>query len=80
MREYSLSDLNRRPGELVDKALASPILLKKHGRAQLVMMSIEHFEGLTTPSPPQSKPAAPKNKLASLKALYRPESGDPDDL
>lgn len=72
MKEFSLSDLNRRPGELADAALASPIMLRKHGRFQLVMMSAEHYEklvGATLASPPAAPPTPPrKSLLAGLRS------------
>jgi len=47
MNEFSLSHLNRRAGELADKAMMSPILLRKHGRPHLVIMSFDHYQTLT---------------------------------
>ena len=46
MNEFSLSHLNRHAGELTDKAMMSPILLRKHGRPHLVMMSFDHYQTL----------------------------------
>lgn len=46
MNEFSLSHLNRHAGELADKAMMSPILLRKHGRPHLVMMSFDHYQTL----------------------------------
>jgi plasmid maintenance system antidote protein VapI len=33
MKSFSLSELNRHPGEIVDAALAAPVSLTKHGKA-----------------------------------------------
>nr|WP_314262330.1 type II toxin-antitoxin system prevent-host-death family antitoxin [uncultured Devosia sp.] len=46
MREFSLSALNRRPGEIADQAMIEPVMLRKHGRPQVVMMSAEYYEKL----------------------------------
>lgn len=51
MNEFSLSQLNRRAGELADKAMISPILFRKYGRPQLVMMSFDHYQTLIRASP-----------------------------
>ncbi|WMT91955.1 type II toxin-antitoxin system Phd/YefM family antitoxin [Pelagibacterium sp. H642] len=48
MRTVSLSDLNRRPGEIVDMALAAPLVLTKHGRQAVVMMSAEAYNSLVS--------------------------------
>jgi hypothetical protein len=85
MRVFTLSDLNRKPGELADKALVEPIVLTKHKRPQLVMLSAEQFEKLT------GKPLAalhehgpnmqgkPKfSKLSQLKSLNY-EGSEADD-
>lgn len=36
VKEFSLSDLNRPPGDLAEAALASPIMLGKYRRSPLV--------------------------------------------
>jgi prevent-host-death family protein len=48
MRSLALSDLNRRPGEVVDMALAAPVMLTKHGRRAVVMMSAEAYDSLVS--------------------------------
>lgn len=48
MRAFTLSELNRTPGDLVDLALASPIVLTKHGRRKIVMLSMDAYDDLVT--------------------------------
>lgn len=48
MRSLSLSDLNRRPGEVVDMALAAPLALTKHGRRLVVILSAEVYDSLVS--------------------------------
>lgn len=86
MLEFSLSDLNRHSGELADVAIASPILLKKHGRPHLVLMSIEHYGSLETGSRPtgsqpqkQAVKQRPRSKLSTLSTQYRHEVEEPGD-
>jgi prevent-host-death family protein len=47
MKQFSLSDLQRSQGEVVDAAIAAPVELTKHGKARLVVMSKEHYDRLT---------------------------------
>jgi prevent-host-death family protein len=44
MKSFSLSELNRHPGEIVDAALAAPVGLTKHGKRKLVMMDAVRYE------------------------------------
>ena len=63
MRRYSLSELNRRPGELVDHALLGPIALTKRGRDHLVMMSAEHYAKVTGAEHSSVKPTSALSTL-----------------
>lgn len=49
MKSFAFSDLNRQSGEVLDAALAAPVTLTKHGKAKVVMMSVEAYERLTYP-------------------------------
>lgn len=87
MNEFSLSHLNRHAGELADKAMMSPILLRKHGRPQLVMMSFDHYVSLTgAPSASEeisvtAQDEPPKGSgLASLAAANWADSGVPEEF
>jgi prevent-host-death family protein len=44
MKSFSLSELNRHSGEIVDAALAAPVGLTKHGKRKLVMMDAVTYE------------------------------------
>jgi prevent-host-death family protein len=46
MKTFSLSDLNRQSGEVVDAAMAGPVSLTKRGKPKLVMMPYEVYERL----------------------------------
>ncbi|MBJ3786349.1 type II toxin-antitoxin system prevent-host-death family antitoxin [Devosia sediminis] len=77
MDEFSLSDLNRRPGELVDIALTRPILLTKRGRRQLVMMSAAAYDALTQDvSRPAPAPSRLPGKLAKLRSASYEDEGE----
>jgi prevent-host-death family protein len=44
LKSFSLSELNRHSGEIVDAALAGPVSLTKHGKPKLVVMNAVRFE------------------------------------
>jgi prevent-host-death family protein len=46
MKSFSLSELNRAPGQIVDAALAAPVELTKHGKPKLVVMPYEIYTQL----------------------------------
>lgn len=46
MKSFSLSELNRHPGIIVDAALKERVSLTKHGKRNLVMMYAETYERL----------------------------------
>jgi prevent-host-death family protein len=46
MRTFSLSDLSRQSGDVVDAALVGPVRLTKHGKPKLVVMSVEAYDQL----------------------------------
>ena len=72
MRTFSLSELNRQPGEVVDAALAAPVTLEKRGKPRLVMMSVEAYERLTYPRAytiENSPPEILEELLAGLEEL-----------
>jgi prevent-host-death family protein len=48
MKSFSFSDLNRQSGEVVNAALAGPVLLTKRGKPKLVVMPFEIFELLAS--------------------------------
>ncbi|MGB3336955.1 MAG: type II toxin-antitoxin system prevent-host-death family antitoxin [Devosia sp.] len=63
MRSLPLSNLNRRPGEIVDMALSAPIVLTKHGRQSVVIMSAEAYDSLVSRNAGTMDEAAPVNEI-----------------
>jgi prevent-host-death family protein len=47
MRNFSLTELSRGSGAIVDAAFAGPVTLTKHGKAKLVMLPAELYHELT---------------------------------
>ena len=47
MKTYSMSDLQRAQGDVVDTAAREPVALTRRGKTRLVLMSSEHYERLT---------------------------------
>lgn len=46
MKTFSLSELNRQSGEVVDAALLAPVSLTKRGKPKLVVMNAVTYEML----------------------------------
>lgn len=46
MKSYSLSELNRQSGEVVDSAMIAPVSLTKRGKPKLVVMNAVTYEML----------------------------------
>lgn len=46
MREFSILDLQQQSGEVQRSAASSPVLVRHHGEARTVMMSVEEFRRL----------------------------------
>lgn len=55
MRQFSFTDVNRQPGEVLDAAMDQPVLLTRRGKEKLVIVRAELFRSLIerTPSPDQ---------------------------
>ncbi|WP_082511642.1 type II toxin-antitoxin system prevent-host-death family antitoxin [Devosia sp. Leaf420] len=84
MKEFSLSDLNRRSGEIADAALAGPVVLTKHGRRHLVLLSADQFDALrgaetevreedTQEPRPSASPRPSKSKFSYLRSVETEE-------
>jgi prevent-host-death family protein len=43
---YSTSDLSRKSGDIIARALQAPITITQRGKPRLIMMSIEEFNRL----------------------------------
>lgn len=48
MRTMSAKDAKNAFGLLLDRARAEPVTVEKHGRAVVVVLSVEEYERLTT--------------------------------
>jgi prevent-host-death family protein len=44
---YSTSDLSRKSGDIIARALQAPITITQRGKPRLIMMSVEEFNRLT---------------------------------
>ena len=53
MKSFTLTDLNNRPGNVIDAASRAPISLTKHGRPRFVVMSVDDYEAHIARSNPQ---------------------------
>ena len=49
MKSFSFSDLNRQSGDVLDAALAAPVLLTKRGKPKLVVLPFEEYERMSYP-------------------------------
>lgn len=47
MREFTFSDLNRSPGDILDRAMGEPVGLLKRGKLKVVMVPSETWDRLT---------------------------------
>ena len=43
---YSTSDLSRKSGDIIARALQAPITITQRGKPRLIMMSVEEFNRL----------------------------------
>lgn len=46
MKYFTFSDLNRQSGEVLDAAMAEPVVLKKRGKDKLIIMSVDQYRKL----------------------------------
>ena len=72
MLEFTLSDLNRRPGEVVEAALTAPVCLTRHGRKKLVILHMDRYDELVgmSVSGNSAEPKSTKGRgLAQLNAV-----------
>jgi prevent-host-death family protein len=56
MQTMSARDAKNAFGLLLDKARAAPVIVEKHGRAVVVVLSVEEYERLTFARPGIQKP------------------------
>lgn len=55
MKQYSFSDMNRSSGEILEMAMIEPVVLTKHGKEKLIVLSARDYHRLRgEPSPTES--------------------------
>ncbi len=59
MKRVSAKDAKNGFGKLIDTALAEPVIIEKHGRPVIVVLSFEEFQRMSDPFDP-SGPEAPQ--------------------
>jgi prevent-host-death family protein len=54
---YSTSDLSRKSGDIIARALQGPVTITQRGKPRLILMSVEEYNRLRGKAPPaeQSK-------------------------
>lgn len=58
MQTMSAKDAKNAFGLLLDKARAEPVTVEKHGRAVVVVLSVEEYERLTSTAADAGRPRA----------------------
>ena len=46
MRNFTLTELNHRSGEVIEATYRGPVSITKHGKPRFVMMTSDHYERL----------------------------------
>ena len=55
MKQYTFSDMNRSSGEILETAMVEPVVLTKHGKEKLFVLSARDYHRLRgEPSPTKS--------------------------
>lgn len=55
MKQYTFSDMNRSSGEILETAMIEPVVLTKHGKEKLFVLSARDYHRLRgEPSPTKS--------------------------
>ena len=49
---YSTSDLSRKSGDIIARALQGPITITQRGKPRLILMSVEEYNRLRARKPP----------------------------
>jgi prevent-host-death family protein len=51
---YSTSDLSRKSGDIIARALQGPITITQRGKPRLILMSVEEYNRLRGKVPPEN--------------------------
>jgi prevent-host-death family protein len=54
---YSTSDLSRKSGDIIARALQAPVTITQRGKPRLILMSVEEFNRMRRKSPSQLETA-----------------------
>jgi prevent-host-death family protein len=68
MDSFTVTKLNKTPGEVLDAAYRRPVELTEHGRRKYVVMAADHYDRLirTDPRKPYYLPDAPDQVKAEI--------------
>jgi antitoxin Phd len=53
MKQFSLTDLSNRSGEIVEAAYRGPVSITKHGRRKFVILTAEDYDRLAAAADPR---------------------------
>ncbi|KGF70619.1 prevent-host-death protein [Hoeflea sp. BAL378] len=69
MKHYTFSDMNRSSGEILEAAMIEPVVLTKHGKEKLFVLSARDYHrmrGEPSPTKSYSLHDAPDDVIAEL--------------
>lgn len=83
MKQYTFSDMNRSSGEILEAAMLEPVVLTKHGKEKLVIVSARDYHrmrGEPSPTKSYSLHEAPENVqmelMSGIDAILGPDKND----
>tara|TARA_R110002020_G_scaffold462750_1_gene682408 strand:- start:1220 stop:1474 length:255 start_codon:yes stop_codon:yes gene_type:complete len=83
MKQYTFSDMNRVSGEILEAAMIEPVVLTKHGKEKLFVLSARDYHrmrGEPSPTKSYSLHGAPddvhQELMSGLDAILEPEKED----
>lgn len=77
MQEFMLTDLNRRPGELLEVAAVEPLALTRYRRVRFVLMSAEHYRRISEQPASAGNIASGGQSRAAAKGQADPAEAPP---
>ena len=69
MRSFSTHDLNKLVGEVTDAAVKATVMITRHRKPRLVMMSIEHYQRISASHYPRRSYGAGETPRELLELL-----------
>ncbi len=83
MKRFTFSDMNRSSGEILEAAMLEPVVLTKHGKEKLVIVSARDYHRMRgEPSPAKSyfRHEAPNDVhvelISGIDAILGPDKND----